>query len=112
MLWLTVIALSLALLSACGWLWSFLDSSQRPKRSELRELLDQYAETVLKEYARQFKALETEWDDMYQKFSRLTGRMDRQRALREGVEPRPRPEVEPEQPTLTHSDIMRRWRSK
>jgi hypothetical protein len=106
-LWLPVTALALAFLSVCGCAWTFLDTLQRPKRTELKDLLEQYAQTLSADYARRLKLLETEWDDMYQKFGKLAGRMDRQRALDKPATP-----DEADQPAPTRSEILRKWRSK
>lgn len=103
-MWLSVIALIIGLLSACISVWSYMDSSQRPKREELRSLLERYSQELSKKSEQQLKAIETEWDDMYQKFSRLTGRMDRQKAIEKAAEPRPVPEP----PVLSRSDLVRK----
>lgn len=107
-MWLTIIALVLGLLSACTCVFLFIDISQRPRSSELRDLLERQSESVLKQYLTQFRALETEWDDMYQKFSRLAGRMDRQKAL---SAPAPIQESVSEVPQ-TRADLLRRYKSK
>jgi hypothetical protein len=104
--WLSVIALSLALLSVLGSVWNYIDSLDRPKKHELKDLLEQQSGSVLKQYATQFRALETEWEDMYQKFTRLAGRMDRNKALVAGDPQPPAPEPGP----LSRRDIMRNWR--
>lgn len=107
-MWLTVIALVLGLLSVFGSAWNFLDSLQRPKKHELRGLLEQSSESLLREYERRLKALESDWDDYYQKFSRLAGRFDRNRALA----PPPPPEPPTVEPPLSHSELLKRWRNK
>lgn len=109
--WIAYLALLLALASGCISLWCFIDSKERPKKQELRELLEQSSATVLEEYARKFRALETEWDDMYQKFGRLAGRMDRQRALNSPPPPEDSPNIGPQAP-LSRADLLRKWRGK
>lgn len=109
-MWLTVVALLLALSSGCISLWCFLDLRERPRKAELRGLLEQSSQTLLTEYVRQFRALESEWDNMYQKFGRLAGRMDRERALKasndQEVSPAPAPAL------TTRADLLRKWRNK
>lgn|SRR5512136_827825 len=103
-------ALVLAFLSACISVWLYLDCLQRPKKHELRELLEQQSATVLKQYVQQFKLLETEWDDMYEKFSRLAGRMDRRKAL-ESPKVEDAAQIEVAQPQ-SRADLLRKWRIK
>lgn len=69
-------------------------------------MLDASSKALSKDYERQFRALETEWADMYQKFQRIVGRMDRNRAL----EPSMPTEVEPE--PMTRSDLLRRFKRR
>lgn len=105
------ITLILALLSLAISAYVFLGSLERPKKSELRELLEKQCSLVLKQYEQQLRALETEWDDMYQKFSRLAGRMDRQKALTTSETPPPAEVLAPVQPS-TRSELLRRFKAK
>jgi len=107
-MWLTILALLLALSSVAISVFLYLDSLERPKKLELRELLEKQSELVLKQYTTQFRGLETEWDDMYQKFSRLAGRMDRTKAL---ANPEPVQEATPPAPQ-TRADLLRRYKNK
>lgn len=107
-MWLTIFALILALSSAFGCVYLYLDSLQRPKKSELRDLLETQSASVLKQYQTSFRSLETEWDDMYQKFSRLAGRMDRQKALA----PSEKPEEEIIPAPHSRAELLRRHRAK
>lgn len=108
MAFLTWLALTLAgcALAFCAYL--YLELQKYVLRSALPLLLQQSSEELSKNYGKQFRGIETEWDDMYQKFSRLAGRMDREK--------RSTPQPEPEEPTpptaLTRSELLRRWRSK
>jgi hypothetical protein len=71
-------------------------------------LLQSSSDELNKAYEKRLKSIEVEWEDMYQKFSRLTGRMDRQKALSNPSEP---PEPAAPQP-LTRSDLLRRFKNK
>ena len=105
-MWLSITAIILSLLSASLSLWNFLDSRERPKKSELRPLLEKESEAFSKESERRFRGLEMEWEDMYQKFGKLAGRMDRNRAPVQ-----PPSETPPALRTMTRADILRRSRS-
>jgi hypothetical protein len=95
-------------LSGCISVWTYLDSRERPKRQDVKALLDSSCEIVLTEYAKKFRALESEWDDMYQKFGRLAGRMDRQRAINAPAPAEDSPP--PVLPRASRSDILRNRR--
>jgi hypothetical protein len=86
--------------------YGLLRGSDVVRKSELTPKLEESSKTVLKDYERQFRAVETEWADMYQKFMRLAGRMDRQKAL----EPAATTEASP--PVITRSDILRQSRRR
>lgn len=86
---------------------SFIRSSDFAKKGELPALLSQSAEAQSKDYERRLRLIEVEWDNMYQKFSKLIGRADRQRAL---DSPPPAKEIEHEPVALTRSDILRRYK--
>lgn len=105
--WLAL-ALAVSALFFCAYLW--LDSQRKVYREDIRSLLQQSSEELSKDYARQFRAIESEWDDQYQKFSRLAGRMDRSKVgLPKETEPPPPPE--PAAPP-SRSELLRRWRNK
>lgn len=109
--WIGILALALALSSGFISLWCYLGLQERPKKPELRPLLEQSSQTLLTELERKFRGLETEWDDMYQKFSKLAGRMDRYRGLSQKPSPDDNPEPIPAQP-MTRAELLRRYRSK
>lgn len=103
---LGVIACALALSSVGISVWNWLRGSDVVRRRDVSELVEQSSKTLLKDYERQFRALETEWADMYQKFMRLVGRMDRQKAL----EPAPQPEAPAS--IVSRNDILRNFRKR
>lgn len=106
---LCVISTLLALF-ALGFCWYlYTEVSKRVLSTAVSLLLKQSSEELSKDYARQFRSIETEWDDMYQKFSRLAGRMDREKRSSVPAEP---PEHTPPPVLQNRSDLMRQWRSR
>src|SRR5512143_1208798 len=105
----TWLALVLALFALCFCAYLWLEQQRRVSREDLRSLLQQYSEELSKDYGRQFRAIESEWNDQYQKFSRLAGRIDREKAG-----PRKAAEEEPIAPTppATRAEILKRWRNR
>ena len=65
--------------SCCVYLW--LELQRRLTAGDIDSLLKQSSEELSKTYAKQFREIETEWIDMYQKLTRLAGRMDKNRGL-------------------------------
>ncbi len=63
----------------CVYLW--LELQKKPSRHDIGGLLSQSSEDMIKSYEKKLREIETEWTDMYQKFSRLAGRVDKTRAL-------------------------------
>lgn len=98
-------------LSALGFCWFlYTEVSKRVLSTAVSQLLKQSSEELSKDYARQFRSIETEWDDMYQKFSRLAGRMDREKRLTPSETPGPVVETPP--PPASRSELLKRWRTK
>jgi len=109
MLILGVIGCSLGLLGLSFSVYLFLELQKRVLTNEVSSLLQSSSEELSKNYARQFRAIETEWDDMYQKFSRLAGRMDREK--RSSPQPSPEPADHPPVSPITRSELLRRYRA-
>lgn len=105
---LGVIACFVALCGLSLSLWNWLDSKNNVRKHEFPGLLKQSAADLSREYETRLRGLEVEWDDMYAKFARLAGRMDRQKALAPPPPPAPEAEV---LPVLSHSDLLRRRRA-
>jgi hypothetical protein len=102
--WASILALFLSLLAVSSSVYIYLLLSTKLDKSEIRRELEIASEEILKTNNREMKALETEWDNMYQKFSSLAGRMDRKKALEK---PAPEPiEAAPR----SRSDLLRRRR--
>jgi hypothetical protein len=81
-----------------------LELSKKLSTGDLKSKLAQSSEELSKNYARSLKEIEVEWDNMYQKFSGLAGRMDRKR----GLENLSKPEtVEKDERQISRSDLLR-----
>lgn len=104
LIWL---CLTLSALEAgfCAYLW--FELQKRLSETRALPILRQLSDELNKDYGRQFRSIETEWSDMYQKFSRLVGRVDREKRPSVPVEP---PDNPPPLP-LTRSELVRRWRA-
>ncbi len=76
---LTALVLAVLALSCCVYLW--LESQKKLSREDIAPALSHASEELSKTYAKSVRDIETEWADMYQKFSRLAGRMDKTRAI-------------------------------
>lgn len=102
---MALFALILAVLglSCSAYLW--LELQKKPSNEHLREKLSIYSDELSKNYGKQFREIETEWADMYSKFMRLAGRVDKVRALES-----PKPDVPNEAVAPTRSDLLRRRR--
>lgn len=106
---LACIALALALSGLGLFAWHLWGSPVHLSENAVRSLLSQSSEELRKIYERQLREIETEWTDMYKKFSRLVGRVDKESAL---ARPRETASLEEPLPPLTRSDIYRRWKEK
>jgi len=103
------VGLGFGAVALCFCVYLYLELQKRPLTTEVPSLLSASSEELSKNYARQFRAIEIEWDDMYQKFSRLAGRMDREKR---NSPPNPEPNDHPSPPaTLSRSDLLRRYRA-
>jgi len=71
-------------LSICALLfsaWLYLELQKKLSSEDVVSKLALASEELSKTSARQLRAIETEWGDMYQKFSRLAGRVDKLKGL-------------------------------
>lgn len=104
---LAIIGAAFGTFGLCFCVYLYLELQKRPLETEVPQLLSASSEELSKNYARQFRAIETEWDDMYQKFSRLAGRMDREKRTSP-----PEPADHPPTPqATTRSELLRRYRA-
>ena len=109
MIVLAAIGCGFGLLGLCFCVYLYLELQKRPLATEVPSLLASSSEELSKNYARQFRAIETEWDDMYQKFARLAGRMDREKRVSPpSTEPTDHPAPPP---SITRSELLRRYRA-
>lgn len=104
----TWFALFVSVLSLTFCVWLYLELSKKLSTEDLKSKLSLSSEELSKSYAKSVKEIEMEWANMYEKFARLTGRMDRKRAL----EAPPAVEPEPEQPQIIRRSDLLRGRKK
>jgi len=78
---LGVIACVVAACSLALGVWNFIAISERLKEGDLEPMLSKRVEELSKDYGRRLREIEVEWDNMFDKFSKLAGRIDRRRAL-------------------------------
>jgi hypothetical protein len=82
----------------------YLELQKKLSSADVAPKLSLACDEQNKIFERQLRAIETEWTDMYQKFSRLAGRVDKNRGLDQGP-------VAIEQPIRTsRSDLLRNHR--
>lgn len=108
-MWLTLASLFLSLLAVLASVYFFLTLPKKLEKSDIRPLLESESENISRTFKATIKQIETEWDDMYLKFSRLAGRVDREKA---NIGPRKIEEAPPPPMPVTRADILKRWRNK
>jgi hypothetical protein len=93
-------------LFCCVYLW--LELQKKLSSEDIGTKLSLASEELSKAYAKQLREIEAEWADMYQKFSRLAGRVDKNR----GLEAAPNTQNPAPGPVLTgsRSDLIRKHR--
>jgi hypothetical protein len=95
--------LAVSALFFCVYL--YLELQKKLSSEDVGSKLRLYSEELNKDYARQFRNLETEWTDIYAKMSKLAGRIDKTKALESP------PTNTKEQPRYERrSDLVRRHR--
>lgn len=102
---MAVVALILAVCALCCCVYLWLELQKRPSTEDIAPALSHASEELSKTYARSLRDIETEWADMYQKFSRLVGRVDKTRALEAPPNAQPEPQRQ-----MSRSDIIRQHR--
>jgi len=101
---LTWFALFVSILSLICSVWLFLELSKKLSTEDLKSKLSSSSEELAKSYGRSVKEIETEWDNMYQKFAALAGRMDRRKALEAPAPSKDQPEI---QKPMSRNDLIR-----
>ena len=76
-----VIALVLSTFALCCSVYLYLELQKKLSSEDVASKLALSSEELAKDYGKQFRGIETEWIDMYQKFVRLAGRVDKMRGL-------------------------------
>jgi len=104
----------MAILSVLGFIFSisallfcvylYLELLKKPSGADIPKALASYSEELKQTYGRSVKEIETEWADMYSKFMRIAGRMDKTKAL----ENPPHPPAAA--PIVKRSDLLRKHR--
>lgn len=104
-MWLAYVAAFLATLalSFCVYLW--LELQRKLSAKDITSELSRSSEELNKTSERSFRALEAEWTDMYSKFMRLAGRMDKTKGI-DDAKPQPVTAAEPQ--FLRRSDLIRK----
>jgi len=104
-MWLGIAAVILSALALSFCVWLYLDTRAHLSEKDISSALQQSSEELNKTSERNFRALEAEWTDMYSKFMRLAGRIDKTKGIDE-------PKTAPAQPVepqfLRRADILRR----
>lgn len=103
-MWLSILGLILSIFAVCSCVWLFLEQSKKLSTEDLKSKLSESSAELSKTYAASVKQIEVEWDNMYEKFARLAGRMDRKKALEQ---PLIVAEVPQQEKTLRRSDLLR-----
>lgn len=95
--------LSVLSLFCCAYL--YLELQKKLSSEDVVSKLRLYSEDLNKDYARQFRSLETEWIDIYAKMTKLAGRLDKTKALEN-----PPAHTKDEPRYERRSDLVRRHR--
>lgn len=103
---MVIASLILAVLSLFAAAYLYLELQKRLSKEDIAPALSHASEDLSKTYAKQYRDLETEWAEMYQKFSRMLGRADKLRGL-EQAPPAPEPTR-----MQTRTDILRQHRGR
>lgn len=107
---MAVISLILAVSALLFCVYLYLELQKRLLSEDIGSKLALASEELSKTYAKQLREIETEWADMYQKFSRLAGRIDKTRGLEMA---QIGTSAVPETPsTGTRSDLVRKHRGR
>lgn len=103
---MALIALIFAVFALFFSVWVYLELQKRPSRTDVVALVVQHSDELKRSYAAAQKDIEMEWENMYQKLSRLVGRADKNRGLSEA--PAAAAAVPAQSTQGTRSDLLRR----
>ncbi len=104
---IAVLALVFALASASLSTVVFLGLSRKLELKDVSKALEQSSAEQSANYARSIRAIQTEWEDIYQKFTRLTGRVEKAKGLDSSAKETTTPvEAAP----MRRADILKKYR--
>lgn len=107
-MWQVIAALALVFALASSFLSAvvFIGFSRKLEEKDVSKLLERSSEEISENYAKQLRGIQTEWDDMYQKFTRLTGRVEKAK----GLESSATTSAPRDEPLTTRASILRKYR--
>lgn len=76
-----VAVLILAVFNLFCFVYLWLELQKKLSPTDIEKKLSSYSDELKQTYGRSVKEIEAEWCDMYEKFSKLAGRMDKRRGL-------------------------------
>lgn len=100
-----VIGIILAVSALLFCVYLYFELQKKLSSEDVGSKLALASEELAKNYGKQFREIESEWADQYQKFMRLAGRFDKTRALEQPAKPTNRNELTE---FKSRSDILRR----
>lgn len=107
--WASVAAIILSVSALCFCAYLYSELRAKLSKPDITSAVQDASGDAIRTLEKSFRSLETEWADMYSKFMRLAGRMDKTKGLdagRAAIGPESLEEAAP----LTQSDVFRRWR--
>jgi len=104
-MWLGIAALACALSALSFCVYLYIHTHDNVSEKDISSALQRSSEELSKTSEKSFRALEAEWVDMYSKFMRLAGRIDKTKGI-DAVKSEPVPVVP--QPFLRRSDLIRK----
>jgi hypothetical protein len=105
---MAVFALVIAVFNLFCSVWLYVELQKKLSPTDIEKKLSSYSDELKQTYGRSVKEIEAEWCDMYEKFSKLAGRMDKRRGIEQAqAAQEPRPEV---QNLPSRSDLVRKHR--
>lgn len=102
---IAVLALVFALASSFLSAVVFIGFSRKLEKTDISKLLEKSSEEISANYERQLRGIRAEWEDIYQKFMKLTGRAEKAKGL-ESSATQTAPPVE----LTTRAAILRKYR--